>query len=246
MRPQDILDRTPSRRPAGAESHACSSPQFLPHPWKDWPGTDRRGGAGGHQRGDVRGIREGLTFKRYSRATASIRSTRSSGRRATPSSPTTRRAATPSSSGTSSSRSPGRRTPPTSSHRSTSAVRSARRNVSRVRQLVGRVVDTITGRAQGPLLRERRGREGLRKSSHLLVTQKAAFNSPVWFNVGVPDTPQQCSACFILAVDDTMSSILNWYVEEGRSSRAARARDQPERIRSSGSRSPAVAPRADR
>ncbi|MGZ4137818.1 MAG: vitamin B12-dependent ribonucleotide reductase, partial [Actinomycetota bacterium] len=51
--------------------------------------------------------------------------------------------------------------------------------------------------------------------THLIVTQKAAFNSPVWFNVGVPDTPQQCSACFILAVDDTMSSILNWYVEEG-------------------------------
>jgi ribonucleoside-diphosphate reductase alpha chain len=51
--------------------------------------------------------------------------------------------------------------------------------------------------------------------SHLLVNQKAAFNSPVWFNVGVPDTPQQCSACFILAVDDHMSSILNWYVEEG-------------------------------
>ncbi len=47
------------------------------------------------------------------------------------------------------------------------------------------------------------------------MTQKAAFNSPVWFNVGVPDTPQQCSACFILAVDDHMSSILNWYVEEG-------------------------------
>ena len=51
--------------------------------------------------------------------------------------------------------------------------------------------------------------------THLIVTQKAAFNSPVWFNVGVPDTPQQCSACFILAVDDHMSSILNWYVEEG-------------------------------
>ena len=41
--------------------------------------------------------------------------------------------------------------------------------------------------------------------THLIVTQKAAFNSPVWFNVGVPDTPQQCSACFILAVDDHMS-----------------------------------------
>ena len=46
------------------------------------------------------------------------------------------------------------------------------------------------------------------------MTQKAAFNSPVWFNVGVEAQPQ-CSACFILAVDDTMSSILNWYVEEG-------------------------------
>jgi ribonucleoside-diphosphate reductase alpha chain len=49
---------------------------------------------------------------------------------------------------------------------------------------------------------------------HLLVNQKAAFNSPVWFNCGVEETPQ-CSACFILSVEDTMSSILNWYVEEG-------------------------------
>ena len=50
---------------------------------------------------------------------------------------------------------------------------------------------------------------------HLLVTQKAAFNSPVWFNIGVQGVPQQASACFILAVDDTMDSILNWYREEG-------------------------------
>ena len=50
---------------------------------------------------------------------------------------------------------------------------------------------------------------------HLLVTQKAAFNSPVWFNIGVPGVPQQGSACFILHVDDQMDSILNWYVEEG-------------------------------
>ena len=47
------------------------------------------------------------------------------------------------------------------------------------------------------------------------MNQKAAFNSPVWFNVGVANTPQQCSACFILAVEDHMASILNWYVEEG-------------------------------
>ncbi|HEY5304641.1 MAG TPA: vitamin B12-dependent ribonucleotide reductase, partial [Acidimicrobiales bacterium] len=50
---------------------------------------------------------------------------------------------------------------------------------------------------------------------HLLITQKAAFNSPVWFNIGVKGVPQQGSACFILAVEDSMRSILNWYTEEG-------------------------------
>ena len=49
----------------------------------------------------------------------------------------------------------------------------------------------------------------------ILVTQRAAFNSPVWFNIGVKGVPQQASACFILAVDDTMDGILNWYREEG-------------------------------
>ncbi|RYV50201.1 vitamin B12-dependent ribonucleotide reductase [Pengzhenrongella frigida] len=48
----------------------------------------------------------------------------------------------------------------------------------------------------------------------MLVHQVFSFNSPVWFNVGTP-SPQQVSACFILAVDDTMDSILNWYREEG-------------------------------
>jgi len=47
------------------------------------------------------------------------------------------------------------------------------------------------------------------------VHQRASFNSPVWFNIGVRGVPQQASACFILAVDDTMDSILNWYREEG-------------------------------
>ena len=47
------------------------------------------------------------------------------------------------------------------------------------------------------------------------MTQKAAFNSPVWFNIGVRGVPQQGSACFILAVEDSMKSILNWYTEEG-------------------------------
>ena len=52
--------------------------------------------------------------------------------------------------------------------------------------------------------------------THLLVTQKAAFNSPVWFNVGWrPKGEEQVAACFILAVEDEMRSILNWYVEEG-------------------------------
>ncbi len=50
----------------------------------------------------------------------------------------------------------------------------------------------------------------------LIIHQRAAFNSPVWFNIGVPGVPQQASACFILSVDDAMDSILNWYVEEGK------------------------------
>jgi ribonucleoside-diphosphate reductase alpha chain len=47
------------------------------------------------------------------------------------------------------------------------------------------------------------------------VTQRAAFNSPVWFNIGVKGVPQQASACFILSVEDKMNAILNWYREEG-------------------------------
>jgi ribonucleoside-diphosphate reductase alpha chain len=88
---------------------------------------------------------------------------------------------------------------------------------SSVRQLASRVVDTIRGWGEknGYFESSRDAQVFADELTHLVVTQKAAFNSPVWFNVGVPDTPQQCSACFILAVDDTMSSILNWYVEEG-------------------------------
>ncbi|MYJ14363.1 MAG: vitamin B12-dependent ribonucleotide reductase, partial [Acidimicrobiia bacterium] len=51
--------------------------------------------------------------------------------------------------------------------------------------------------------------------THLLVAQKASFNSPVWFNIGVPGALPQSSACFILSVEDSMESILNWYTEEG-------------------------------
>ena len=88
---------------------------------------------------------------------------------------------------------------------------------SSVRQLVSRVVDTIRGWGEKNhyFATEQDAEVFAHELTHLLVDQKAAFNSPVWFNVGVPDTPQQCSACFILAVEDHMSSILNWYVEEG-------------------------------
>src|SRR3990167_262071 len=51
--------------------------------------------------------------------------------------------------------------------------------------------------------------------NRVLATQRAAFNSPVWFNIGAPQRAQQASACFILGIEDTMESILNWYVEEG-------------------------------
>ncbi len=88
---------------------------------------------------------------------------------------------------------------------------------SSVRQLIGRVVDTITGwgREGGYFATDHDAQVFAEELTHLLVNQRAAFNSPVWFNVGFPDVPAQCSACFILAVDDHMSSILNWYVEEG-------------------------------
>jgi ribonucleoside-diphosphate reductase alpha chain len=87
---------------------------------------------------------------------------------------------------------------------------------SSVRQMIGRVVDTITGWGikDGYFASDGDARVFAEELTHLLVTQKAAFNSPVWFNVGAEPNPQ-CSACFILAVEDTMASILNWYVEEG-------------------------------
>lgn len=50
--------------------------------------------------------------------------------------------------------------------------------------------------------------------THILLYQKAAFNSPVWFNVGIEEKPQ-CSACFILSVEDNMQSILKWIYNEG-------------------------------
>ena len=85
-----------------------------------------------------------------------------------------------------------------------------------VKQMIDRVADTITswGVEDGYFVDDDSALVFNHELKHLLVTQKAAFNSPVWFNVGVKEPPQ-CSACFILSVEDTMSSILNWYVEEG-------------------------------
>jgi ribonucleoside-diphosphate reductase alpha chain len=86
-----------------------------------------------------------------------------------------------------------------------------------LRQVIDRVADTITdwGAAGGYFLDAAETEAFRAELKHLLVTQKAAFNSPVWFNIGVPGVPQQASACFILAVEDSMDSILNWYREEG-------------------------------
>ena len=86
-----------------------------------------------------------------------------------------------------------------------------------LRQVINRVVDTITtwGTKDGYFVDAAEAAAFSDELKHLIVEQKAAFNSPVWFNIGVKGVPQQASACFILAVDDKMSSILNWYVEEG-------------------------------
>ena len=86
-----------------------------------------------------------------------------------------------------------------------------------LKQVVDRVVDTITTwGAEGGYFTDVREAETFRSElKYLMVSQRAAFNSPVWFNIGVPDVPQQASACFILSVDDKMNSILNWYREEG-------------------------------
>ena len=88
---------------------------------------------------------------------------------------------------------------------------------SSLRQVIDRVVDTITrwGSEGGYFADEDEAAAFSDELKYILVTQRAAFNSPVWFNIGVDGVPQQASACFILSVDDTMDSILNWYREEG-------------------------------
>jgi ribonucleoside-diphosphate reductase alpha chain len=86
-----------------------------------------------------------------------------------------------------------------------------------LRQVVDRVVDTIAawGRKDGYFADAEEEAAFNAELKHLIVHQKAAFNSPVWFNIGVAGVPQQAAACFILSVEDSMDAILRWYVEEG-------------------------------
>jgi len=85
-----------------------------------------------------------------------------------------------------------------------------------VRQMIGRVAGTIRswGRDRGYFASDGDADTFEAELTHVLLFQMAAFNSPVWFNVGFEETPQ-CSACFILSVQDTMESILDWNTKEG-------------------------------
>ena len=90
------------------------------------------------------------------------------------------------------------------------------RRESSLRQLIDRVVGVYhrSGMENGYFATEADAEVFAHELTWMLLHQVFSFNSPVWFNVGT-SSPQQVSACFILAVDDTMESILNWYREEG-------------------------------
>src|SRR5687767_12616742 len=85
-----------------------------------------------------------------------------------------------------------------------------------VKQMIGRVVDTIGGwgREGGYFATDEEAETFEAELKAILVNQYASFNSPVWFNVGFEAQPQ-CSACFILSIDDSMESILDWIRREG-------------------------------
>jgi ribonucleoside-diphosphate reductase alpha chain len=85
-----------------------------------------------------------------------------------------------------------------------------------VKQMLSRVAGTIAGwgREGGYFASDEDAEAFEAELTHVLLHQMAAFNSPVWFNVGFEESPQ-CSACFILSVDDTMESILAWNTKEG-------------------------------
>jgi ribonucleoside-diphosphate reductase alpha chain len=86
-----------------------------------------------------------------------------------------------------------------------------------VRQMIGRVAGTIAGwgRERGYFATDEDATAFEEELTHILLHQLAAFNSPVWFNVGFEESPQ-CSACFILSVQDEMESILGWNTKEGK------------------------------
>lgn len=86
-----------------------------------------------------------------------------------------------------------------------------------LQDLVNRVADTITrqGLQEGYFENQAEAEDYREELKYVLATQRAAFNSPVWFNIGAPERSQQASACFILGIEDTMPAILNWYAEEG-------------------------------
>src|SRR5215208_3499163 len=85
-----------------------------------------------------------------------------------------------------------------------------------VKQMIGRVVDTIAGwgREGGYFLDEEEAQTFEAELKAILVNQLASFNSPVWFNIGFEENGQ-ASACFILSIDDSMESILDWIRREG-------------------------------
>ena len=85
-----------------------------------------------------------------------------------------------------------------------------------VKQMIGRIVGTVGawGRDGGYFATEDEAQTFEDELKAILVNQLAAFNSPVWFNVGFEEKPQ-CSACFILSIEDSMNSILDWIRREG-------------------------------
>jgi ribonucleoside-diphosphate reductase alpha chain len=86
-----------------------------------------------------------------------------------------------------------------------------------LKTLINRVVDTVTrqGVQEGYFSTDEDAENFREELKYVLATQRAAFNSPVWFNIGVKERAQQASACFILGIEDTMPAILQWYVDEG-------------------------------
>src|SRR5688572_5620605 len=116
-----------------------------------------------------------------------------------------------------------------------------------VKQLIGRVVGKIRewGDASGYFATPADSQAFADELTHVLVTQRMAFNSPVWFNLGVKDTPQQASACFINSVDDTMESIMDLAKTEamlfkggsGTGSNLSRIRSSRERLAGGGTAS---------